>query len=104
MEATHAVPTELYSTIKGANAFLDHVNVVYDETGLSFGGMDASHVCLVKVHIGTKSWKSFRLTSGSKMGSFGISLKQLVKVLRYAKGGDTLTCKLDKKDSFHVSI
>ena len=105
MEATHVVPTELYATCKGANQFLNHVNVVYDENGLSFGGMDASHVCLVKVHIGTKSWKHYRLLEGAVQGSFGISLSQLVKVLRYAKGGDTLTVKLAKDDAaFHVTI
>ena len=74
MEITHSVPTKLYHIFKGVSLFMDHVNFVYDEKGLTFGGMDASHVSLIDVAISKDEWTEYKLKYGVS-GSFGISLK-----------------------------
>ena len=94
MEASHSAPTKLYHMFKGVSVFMDHVNFVYDKTGLSFSGMDASHVSLIDVVIGLKEWTDYRLKYGVS-GSFGISVKQLVKVLSHTTGSDTIVFKYD---------
>jgi DNA polymerase III sliding clamp (beta) subunit (PCNA family) len=79
---------------KGVSIFMDQVNFVYDEKGLSFGGMDASHVSLIDVAVSVDEWAEYRLKYGVS-GSFGISLKQLVKVLSHTAGTDTVVFSYD---------
>lgn len=94
MEATHNVPSKLYQLFKGVSVFMDQVNFVYDKDGLTFGGMDAGHVSLIDVSVGVDEWADYKLKY-DEYGSFGISLKQLVKVLSHTTATDTIVFSYD---------
>ena len=101
---THSSPRKLYSMMKGISTFLDHINIHYDEEGIHFQGMDPSQVCLISAEILTGEWESYKLING-EAGTFGLSIKELIKVLKYTTDDDTLRlCYNDKTDDARIVI
>lgn len=92
----HTSPRKLYSMMKGISTFLDHINIHYDADGIHFQGMDPSHVCLISAEILKGEWESYKLIYG-EAGTFGMSIKELIKVLKYTTDEDTLRLSYDNK-------
>lgn len=106
MEAISSSPLKLFQIFQSTTTFLDFVSIMYGPEGLTFEGMDPSHVCLIKANISSAEWDSFCLLRGTP-GSFGVSLKQITRVLKHATGEDKLTIRYDPdapKASFHMTL
>jgi DNA polymerase III sliding clamp (beta) subunit (PCNA family) len=106
MDAMTRMPLKLFQVFQSVNVFLDHIQIMYDTKGITFEGMDPSHVCLIKASIAADEWVSYRLLYGVP-GSFGISLKHLTHVLKHATGDDEMVFRYDpneKKAVFHVEL
>ena len=88
LEASASGARRLYFLFKGLQSFLTTVTIEYDKDGLSFQGMDQSHVCLIMTKIAASEFTKYDVPIEN--GSFGIRLTTLVKVLRHSAAGDRL--------------
>lgn len=89
LEASASCARRLYYLFKGVQSFLTYVTIQYDDDGLSFQGMDPSHVCLIIAHIAPSEFSAYTL-KGDGCGSFGIRIATLVNILRHSTAGDRL--------------
>lgn len=82
----------LYFLFKGISPILTTVTFQYNDDSIQFQGLDQAKICLLSVHINTSKFHKY---SNQNVGSFGIHLGTLTKILKYSTSGDIMTMRYD---------
>ena len=96
-----SLPAETLSKIIEAAAnLIEEANFEFSKNGLDFTGMDTSFICLIHLNLTPKEFEHFECTRLLKVG---IKLKNMKKVLGFAKRKDILTLRYVEGEN-HVEL
>jgi len=82
---------ELKQMLGSISSLVKDATFIIDENGLTFRGMDPSHVALIDVNMSSNSFEKFEV---KEPGLFSVRIDELHKIIK----------TLDKKDSISLSV
>ena len=91
---------EWKAILQAISDIADEAMFICNKDGITFRGMDPSHVALLEIMFPDSSFQSFECNATF----FGIHVNDLKNIMSSASGGDTIQLKIDEPHLMNILI